>query len=105
TSDNDDVFIIETSSFQLEHTVYFKPKISLITNISEDHIDWHGSYDNYIQAKFKIFSNQDQDDHIILNYDDKILRQLEDRIAHRIIWFSTRAILKDGIYINNEEIV
>ena len=105
TSYKDDIFIIETSSFQLEHTVNFKPKVSLITNISEDHIDWHGSIENYIKSKFKIFANQDKNDYLILNYDDEILRQLEGQISPKIIWFSTREELDDGIYCKGDKII
>lgn len=104
-SNEDDVFIIETSSFQLEHTKDFRPKVSLITNISEDHIDWHGSYKNYIESKFKVFSNQRKEDYVILNYDDQVLRQLENNITPRIIWFSSREKLEDGIYCDGSEIV
>lgn len=105
SSSIDDVFVIETSSFQLEHTVNFKPKVSLITNISEDHIDWHGSYENYIDSKFKIFSNQNHEDYVILNYDDEILRQLDNKISPKIIWFSTKEELENGVFSNGEEIV
>ena len=104
-SDMDDIFIIESSSFQLEHTENFRPKVSLITNISEDHIDWHGSYENYIKSKFKVFANQKQEDYLILNYDDEILRQLEGEIVPKIIWFSTKEELNEGIYVNSGEIV
>lgn len=104
-SDQNDVFIIEASSFQLEDTVSFKPKVALITNISEDHIDWHGSYDNYIKSKYKVFANQMDEDHLILNYDDKVLRQLEGKITPKIIWFSSKENLGEGIYIKEENIV
>src|SRR5699024_266256 len=99
----DDVFIIETSSFQLEHTINFKPKVSLITNISEDHIDWHETYENYIRSKFKIFINQSKEDYIVLNYDDVVLRQLENKITPKIIWFSARDKLTKGIYIDGKD--
>lgn len=104
-SEEDDVFIIEASSFQLENTVDFRPKVSLITNISEDHIDWHGSYENYINSKLKIFSNQKQEDYIVLNYDDEILRTLEGKIVPHIIWFSSRERLEDGIFLDDNNIV
>ncbi|MFA7412669.1 MAG: UDP-N-acetylmuramoyl-L-alanine--D-glutamate ligase, partial [Tissierellaceae bacterium] len=75
-SDKDDFFIVEASSFQLENTIHFKPKVSLITNISPDHLDWHGSINNYIEAKKKIFINQDQGDFTVLNYEDEKLREM-----------------------------
>ena len=99
----EDVFVIETSSFQLEHTKQFKPKVSLILNISPDHINWHGSYENYINSKLKIFQNQDYNDYLILNYDDEILRNI--KASTNIIWFSTKTILESGIFIDGEDIV
>ena len=101
----DDVFIIEASSFQLEHTSRFKPSVGLITNITPDHLDWHGSFDAYIKSKFKIFKNQDESDYLVLNYDDSILRELKDKVNTNIIWFSTKEILPIGIYIEDEYII
>lgn len=76
-SSEDTVCIIETSSFQLHNTISFKPVIASIGNITPDHIDWHGSYENYIEDKLKIFKNMDNDGTLILNYDDEILRNLK----------------------------
>lgn len=102
---SDDVFVIEASSFQLEDTKLFKPKISIILNISPDHIDWHGSYENYIKAKKNIFKNQDKNDYIILNYDDKIIRSFSKEINANIIWFSLLQKLNKGIYLDGEDII
>lgn len=101
----EDVFILETSSFQLENIINFKPKISLILNISQDHIDWHGSYENYINAKKKIFKNQDKDDYTILNYDDNLLRSFEGEINSNIIWFSVNTRLDRGIFVEDGKII
>lgn len=101
----DDVFVIEASSFQLENTNYFKPKVSLITNITSDHLDWHGSLDSYINAKKKVFKNQEKDDYTVLNYDDKILRAMKEEINSNIIWFSASQKLDKGIFIEGDYIV
>lgn len=101
----DDVFVIEASSFQLEDTNYFKPKVSLITNITPDHLDWHGSLYNYINSKKKIYKNQEKDDYTVLNYDDKILRAMKDEINSNIIWFSASQKLDKGIFIEGDYIV
>lgn len=109
----EDIFIIEMSSFQLQHTVNLKPYISLILNITPDHLDWHGNYENYIKAKKKIFKNQDSEDYTVLNYDDKILKSFENEIKSNIVWFSMKKELDNGVFIkdnnifirlNNEEI-
>lgn len=104
-SSEEDIFVIEASSFQLEHTRHFKPKVSLLLNLAPDHIDWHGSYENYIKSKKKIALNQDKDDFTVLNYDDPILRRFQDEIKSNIIWFSTNEKLDKGIYIDGEEII
>ncbi len=101
----EDVFIIEVSSFQLENTVYFKPKVSLITNITPDHLNWHGSLDNYILAKKKVFKNGDNTDYTVLNYDDKTLREMENDINSNIIWFSVNDKLDNGVFIEGDYIV
>ncbi len=101
----DDIFIIEASSFQLEHTHYFKPKVSVITNITPDHISWHGSLENYIEAKKKIYINQDMEDYTILNYDDLTLRDLGRDIKSNIIWFSIKESLDKGVFIEDGYVV
>lgn len=104
-SNPSDVFVIEASSFQLEHTNLFKPKIALITNITPDHLDWHGDFQNYVESKLKIFENQDRDDFLVLNYDDKILKNLQNEIKSKVIYFSIREKLNKGIYIEDDYII
>ena len=104
-SSKDDVFIVEASSFQLENTVSFKPKISLITNITPDHLNWHKTFEHYTNSKKKIFKNQDKEDFTILNYDDNLLRNLDSETKGRVIFFSSTEVLDRGIYIENEDII
>ncbi|WP_353094070.1 UDP-N-acetylmuramoyl-L-alanine--D-glutamate ligase [Tissierella praeacuta] len=104
-ADKDDVFVIEASSFQLENTIYFKPKVSLITNITPDHLNWHGSLDKYIIAKKKVFKNQDKNDYTVLNYDDETIREMEDELGSNIIWFSANQKLDNGVFIEGDYIV
>src|SRR5699024_9345459 len=100
-----DVFVVETSSFQLENTINFKPKISLILNITPDHINWHGSYKNYISAKKKVFINQNKQDYTVLNYDDPLIKNMKKEVNSNILWFSVHNILDKGIYIKEGSIV
>ncbi len=65
-----DFFVVEASSFQLEFTKDFKPFVAAILNIDFDHLYWHGSMENYINAKKKIFKNQVSDDYFLKNDDD-----------------------------------
>lgn len=101
----DDIIVIEASSFQLEDTLNFKPQSSLILNISPDHLDWHGSYENYINAKKKIYKNQDKYNYTVLNYDDEIIRDLSEEVNSKIIWFSIENSLDKGIYMEDDDII
>lgn len=97
----DEIAVLEASSFQLEPTESFKPKVALILNITPDHIDRHGSMENYIRAKAKVFSNQDRNDWLILNWDDEITRNLATQADSKVIYFSRKHILKEGLCIKN----
>ena len=68
---NQPIVIVEASSFQLAYSQYIKPDYAIILNITKDHLDWHGSYKNYIDSKFKIFSGQKRNNFAFLN--NKIL--------------------------------
>ncbi len=59
--------IIEASSFQLSHSKFIKPDYALLLNITNDHIDWHGSMKNYLESKFKIFKYQKRNQYSLLN--------------------------------------
>ena len=76
---NADYAIVEVSSFQLDTIETFCPMVSIILNISPDHLDRYSGYENYVQSKLKIFKNQKAGQHVILNDDD---RQLAKVIPH-----------------------
>lgn len=104
-SKEEDVFVLETSSFQLEDIINFKAKISLILNITPDHLDWHGSFENYKNSKKKIFKNQDKNDYVILNYDDEIVRNFEKEINSKVVFFSVNHVLSSGVFIEDGNIL
>lgn len=99
------VAVVEVSSFQLETTVSFCPHIAVILNLTPDHLDRHKTFEHYVQAKARIFRNQDQNDYTILNYDDPEVRKLAEQTPGRVIFFSCEHILKEGVYLHNQEIV
>ena len=105
TIKDNDILIVEASSFQLEDTVNFKPYISAIINLTPDHISWHGNFENYINSKKKIATNQKEDDYTVLNYDDKLLRQMGKNLKSNIIWFSVEGVVDEGTFIEDEWIV
>ncbi|MBR4776919.1 MAG: UDP-N-acetylmuramoyl-L-alanine--D-glutamate ligase [Lachnospiraceae bacterium] len=96
-SSDDGVTVAEMSSFQLDTTVTFHPYISMILNITPDHLDRHHTMENYINAKFNCTKNQTEDELCILNYEDETLRKKADGIKAKICWFSSKTPLKDGM--------
>jgi UDP-N-acetylmuramoylalanine--D-glutamate ligase len=66
------IVIIEASSFQLSHLKFIKPTFAMILNITKDHLDWHGTFQNYQNSKFNIFSNQEKQDQALLGSKDHI---------------------------------
>ncbi len=100
----DDVIVAEVSSFQLECIDEFKPKVAVILNITPDHLDRHGTMENYIAAKARIFENQDAGDFTILNYDDPEVAALKQKTPGKVIFFSRRHKLKEGIFVEEGQI-
>jgi UDP-N-acetylmuramoylalanine--D-glutamate ligase len=93
--------ILEVSSFQLETTESFHPKIAVILNITPDHLDRHGTFENYVAMKEKIFANQGGDDFLILNGDDPIAQQSASRAKSQVFWFSRSKIVRRGTFLSN----
>lgn len=94
--------VTECSSFQLENTLLFKPHISIITNLSPDHIDWHENCENYYRAKLKVANNQDENDYCIVNYEDDELRNRTKGLSAKIVFFSSERVLKEGLYVEDD---
>ncbi len=95
--------VLEVSSFQLERIENFKPRIALILNIRDDHMDRYSKFSDYFNAKLKIFSNQDGDDTLILNYDAKELRGLEGKARSKILFYSRLKKAK-GAYLKDQKV-
>lgn len=101
----DDWVVAEISSFQLEKIEAFRPKISMVLNITPDHLNRHKTLENYIATKEKIFQNQTQDDICILNYEDIVCRNMKEKTKARIFYFSSKSELQEGIYLKNNHII
>lgn len=96
------VLVTELSSFQLESIVDFKPKVSMILNLSPDHLNRHHTMENYMMAKANIFKNQTNSDFTILNYDDEVVRKLNDKCNSQVLYFSRKEKNIKGVYVNDE---
>lgn len=95
----------EISSFQLETIDTFHPKVSAITNITEDHLNRHHTMEEYIRVKEQIVRNQTSDDYCILNYEDEVLRAFGEKVKPQVIYFSSLRTLNRGIYLDGDKII
>ena len=77
-----------SSSFQLESTALFRPRVAAVLNITPDHLDRHGSFERYVEAKARILANQTEADCAVLNADDPGAAALAARARGRVLWFS-----------------
>ena len=103
--DQQDIIIAEVSSFQLETTKEFKPKVGVFLNLTPDHLDRHGNLANYTAAKAKVFANQDNNDFTVLNFDDQRVAALAKETKGKVIFFSRKHILEEGVYVEEGQIV
>ncbi|MBO7673161.1 UDP-N-acetylmuramoyl-L-alanine--D-glutamate ligase [bacterium] len=99
-----DWYILEASSFQLETSDTFKPKIAVFTNFTPDHINWHGSLDNYFKAKWKIFEGPQGADFAILNAQDAKLVKFAPKADGKVFFFDGE-IGENCSFIKDEKII
>ena len=96
--------VLEVSSFQLESTEEFHPKIAVILNITPDHLDRHGTFENYALAKERIFAAQNEQDFAVLNADNARAATAATRCKARIYWFSLERAVKQGVWVQEGSI-
>ena len=101
----DGIVVAEASSFQLDTTDRFRPRVGAILNITPDHLDRHGTMERYIDAKARLFANQTPTDCAVLNADDPVTAGLGGRARGRVIWFSRLTTLTYGVFIYDGWIV
>jgi UDP-N-acetylmuramoylalanine--D-glutamate ligase len=97
--------VLEVSSFQLETTQHFHPAISVILNITPDHLDRHGSFENYAAAKERIFAAQSAEDSLVLNADNTPCEEAAARSTARIYWFSIEHAVPQGAWLQQGAVV
>jgi len=96
--------VLEVSSFQLETIATFRPKIAVILNITPDHLDRHRTFQAYLEAKARIFENQQASDFAVLNEDDATCRTLGDRSRGQVFWFSRKKEVPRGAWVKDGQI-
>jgi UDP-N-acetylmuramoylalanine--D-glutamate ligase len=97
----DHIIVVELSSFQLLGVQTFHPKISILLNLFDAHLDYHGTKKAYKQAKAKIFENQTNADYCIYNADDAEVAQLVEKAKGKKVPFSATARVKQGAYVKD----
>ena len=102
-NDDIDYFVCECSSFQLEYSPSFTPKTSIFTNLTPDHIDWHGGIENYFEAKAKIFRGSQSPKYSVLNAKDEKLFEFSKSCGGKVFLFDGE-IGDNCSYIKNDAI-
>lgn len=101
-----DYAVLEVSSFQLQWTESFRPRVAVHLNTTCDHVDYHGSFAAYRAAKERIFAKQGKEDRAVLNAEDPGTKSLEEQIASSVVLFSSRRPLPGrGIYREGDSLV
>src|SRR2546423_14881312 len=90
--------VLEVSSFQLETIHTFRPKVAVVLNVTPDHLDRHRTFAAYVDAKARIFENQQESDFAVLNADDPTCAELSGRTRARVFWFSRKKEVNQGAY-------
>ena len=95
----EDWVVAEISSFQLEGIAQFRPRISVLLNITEDHLDRYPDFPGYLQAKGMIFQNQGKEDYALINADDPLTFQFAHRVKSQVILFSAQRPVPVGCFL------
>ncbi|WP_155971061.1 UDP-N-acetylmuramoyl-L-alanine--D-glutamate ligase [Streptococcus ruminantium] len=94
----EDTLVMELSSFQLMGTKSFRPHIAVITNLIASHIDYHGTFEDYVAAKWMIQNQMTKEDVLILNFNQELAKELACRTQAMVVPFSTTEVV-DGAYL------
>ena len=98
TATKNDTLVMELSSFQLMGIETFQPEIAVITNLMPTHIDYHGSFENYVAAKWNIQKNMSKSDFLVLNFNQTLAKELAAKTQATVVPFSTTEKV-DGAYL------
>ncbi|MDR1778598.1 MAG: UDP-N-acetylmuramoyl-L-alanine--D-glutamate ligase [Clostridiales Family XIII bacterium] len=101
----DCVFVTEVSSFQLETCTSFRPDVSAILNITPDHLDRHGTLEEYAKMKGKVFARQTEEDYLVYNADDELTAKVAAKAKARKMPFSRLTELKQGAFARDGRMI
>ena len=104
-STKEDIYVSELSSFQLMGIDQFKPKIACIVNIFSAHLDYHGTREEYIEAKLQLTKNQTEDDYLVYNADyPELITLIEGHTKATLVPFSRKTVLEFGACVEGDYI-
>lgn len=96
--------VVEISSFQLEWTRRFRPRIAVLLNVTEDHLDRHATFADYCRAKERIFQAQSEEDWAVVNRDDPLVWAMRQRLQSRVLSFGFTEV-PEGVFAAENELV
>jgi UDP-N-acetylmuramoylalanine--D-glutamate ligase len=99
------VLVLEVSSFQLETIQTFRPKVAVVLNVTPDHLDRHRTFEAYVDAKARMFENQESSDFAVLNEDDPTSVAMAARTRAQVYWFSRQKEVKQGAWVRDGNIL
>jgi UDP-N-acetylmuramoylalanine--D-glutamate ligase len=99
------VIVLEVSSFQLETIQTFRPKVAVVLNVTPDHLDRHRTFEVYVDAKARMFENQQGSDFAVLNADDPTCVSMAARTRAQVFWFSRQKEVERGAWVRDGNIV
>ena len=100
-----DMFVCEVSSFQMETAETFHPRCGALLNITEDHLNRHGTMENYALTKMRMFQNMTADDVAVFNADDPALAPYIPMVKAQVMRFSRKAEVENGAFVREGMIV
>lgn len=99
------ISVLEVSSFQLETVEEFHPHIAVVLNITPDHLDRHGNFENYAAMKARITEQQTSADFLVLNGEDTPTQMVAAKTKAQVFWFSGRRPIKQGAFVHGESVL
>ncbi len=100
----EDQVVMELSSFQLE-LMEDSPQVACVLNVTPNHLDRHGTMEAYMQAKARIFTNQDAENICVFGYDDPAANIMSDQSPGRVAFFSAREMVSDGAFMAGQRLM
>ena len=101
----DSAIVAEVSSFQLETIIDFTPDVCAVLNVTPDHLNRHYTMENYTNIKMSVAKNQSANQVCVLNYEDELIMKNVSQIPSKVLYFTSKNKLEEGLYLDGETII